>query len=98
MLAYYIRVTYTKKRLKVFGQEDKKHSRFRKVKKVGLICFRTGLLLYTYFFKDIWYLLTYPHYNGLIAGVLAFCVTSSLYNLAIKITLCQWNVFTNMLV
>ena len=37
-------------------------------------------------FKDIWYLITYPHYNGFIAGIFTACITGVLYTYWVRIS------------
>ena len=71
----------------------KERSRFRRY--CGII-FRVGLLVYT-LFKDIWYLLAYHHYNGVVVVVIVACITGILYTYYVKLTHGDLIIFKNII-
>lgn len=47
------------------------------------MCFNVFILVYT-LIKDVKYLNSYPHFNGISAGVFAYCLTGIMYDYWVK--------------
>ena len=65
-----------------FGKKTKRLSVIRNIVLIG----------YT-LFKDTYYLIFYPHYNGLITSIVVGCIAGVLYTYYRKISRGNWKVF-----